>query len=221
MNSEYPHAEKHLNKPIIRDLIPLVYPGEGYFTVKEFRGMIEKYHRENGGKSWKVRGKNNLIYYVLQEYEEQHGWTCVKEGKAFSWGLPKKSTEPPKESTEPPKDPAVPLTLGFGTGAVYVYYFPRDKKLAESERKSVWQCKIGRTESDVGSRVKRQMTAAIYEKPEIGLEIRTDNPRCLEKAIHAILELKGRKIDTDGGGNEWFFTSPNEVMVIQTLINGI
>ena len=77
------------------------------------------------------------------------------------------------------------------------------------------------TESDVGSRVKGQMTAAIYEEPEIGLEIRTDNPRCLERAIHAILELKGRKIDTSGGGNEWFLTSPNEVMIIQILINGI
>ena len=190
MNSEYPHAGKHLNKPIIRDIIPLVYPGEGYFTVKEFRGMIEKYHRENGGKSWIVKGKNNLIYYVLQEYEEQHGWTCVKEGKAFSWGLPKKSTEPPKESTEPPKDSAVPLTLGSGTGAVYVYYFPRDKKHAESEGKSVWACKIGMTENDVETRVKGQMTAAIYEEPEIGLEIRTDNPRGLEKSNSRYLGIE-------------------------------
>ena len=213
MNSEYPHAGKHLNKPIIRDIIPLVYPGEGYFTVNEFREMMEKYHLENGGKSWKAVEKDAPIRRVLQEYE-QHGWKRVKKGKAFSWGLP-------KESPEPPKGSAVPLTLGSGTGAVYVYYFPRDKKLAESEKKSVWECKIGMTESDVGSRVKGQMTAAIYEKPEIGLEIRTDNPRCLEKAIHAILELKGRKINTDSGGNEWFYTSPNEVIIIQILINGI
>ncbi len=113
------------------------------------------------------------------------------------------------------------VMLGSGSGAVYVYYYPRDKKLAESERKSVWECKVGMTESDVGNRVRSQRTTAIYEEPEIGLEIRTDNPRCLEKAIHAILELKGRKIDTSGKGNEWFLTSPNEVMVLQTLINGI
>lgn len=218
MNSEYPHAGKHLNKPIIRDLIPLVYPGEGYFTIKKFREMLEKYHMENGGESWKVRGKNNLIRYVLQEYVEQHGWECKNEKIPFSYGLPEKNTEPPKESAEQPKDSAVPLTLGSGTGAVYVYYYPRDKKLAESERKSVWECKVGMTESDVGNRVKAQRTTAIYEDPEIGLEIRTDNPRCLERAIHAILELKDRKIS---GRNEWFFTSPNEVMVIQTLINGI
>ena len=113
------------------------------------------------------------------------------------------------------------MTLGSGSGVVYVYYYPRDKKFAESEGKSVWECKVGMTESDVDTRIKAQRTTAIYEEPEIGLEIRTDNPRCLERAIHAILELKGRKIDTDGGGNEWFFTSPNEVMIIQILINGI
>ena len=216
MNPEYPHAGKHLNKPIIRDIIPLVYPGEGYFTIKQFQEMMEKYHIENGGKSWKVRWKTGLIRYVLQEYVEQHGWECKNEKIPFSYGLPKKSTEPIT-----PKDYPVTLTLGSGAGAVYVYYYPRDKELAESKKESLWQCKVGMTESDVGSRVKGQMTAAIYEKPEIGLEIRTDNPRCLERAIHAILELKGRKIDTDGGGNEWFFTSPNEVMIIQILINGI
>ena len=66
MNSEYPHAGKHLNKPIIRDLIPLVYPGEGYFTVKEFWGMIEKYHMENGGENWIVRWKTGPIRYIAQ-----------------------------------------------------------------------------------------------------------------------------------------------------------
>lgn len=113
------------------------------------------------------------------------------------------------------------MTLGSGSGAVYVYYYPRDKKFAVSAGKSVWECKVGMTESHVDTRIKAQRTTAIYEDPEIGLEIRTDNPRCLEKAIHAILELKGRKLDTSGGGNEWFFTSPNEVMIIQILINGI
>jgi hypothetical protein len=216
MNSEYPHAGKHLNKPIIRDLIPLVYPGEGYFTVKEFWGMIEKYHMENGGENWIVRWKTGPIRSVLDEYVAQHGWECKNEKKPFRYGLPKKGTQPITS-----KDYPVTLTLGSGAGAVYVYYYPRDKELAESKKESFWQCKVGMTESDVDTRIKAQRTTASYEKPEIGLKIRTDNPRCLEKAIHAILELKGRKIDTDGGGNEWFLTSPTEVMIIQILINGI
>ena len=63
------------------------------------------------------------------------------------------------------------------------------------------------TESDVETRIRAQRTTAIYEEPEIGLELRTNNPRCLERAIHAILELKGKKIDTSGKANEWFLTS--------------
>ena len=216
MTSEYPHAGKHLNTPIIRDLIPLVYPGEGYFTIKEFREMMEKYHLENGGENWKVRGKNNLIRYVLQEYVEQHGWACKNEKIPFRYGLPKTGTQPIT-----PKESPVPLTLGSGAGAVYVYYDPCDKELAESKPQSVWECKVGMTESDVETRVKAQRTTAINEDPEIGLEIRTDTPRCLERAIHAILALKGKKIDPARKANEWFLTSPNEVMVIQTLINGI
>ena len=128
MNSEYQHAGKHLNKPIIRDLIPLVYPGEGYFTVNEFREMAEEYHKENGGKSWKGVEKDAPIRYVLQEYVEQHGWKRVKEGKAFSWGLPKKRPEPIT-----PKDYPVTLTLGSGTGSVYLFYYPRDKESANSK----------------------------------------------------------------------------------------
>ena len=214
MTSEYPHAGKHLSKPIIRDIIPLVYPGDGYFTVNEFREMIVKYHEKNGGESWKALEKDAPIRRVLQEYVEQRGWKRVKKEKAFGWGLPKKSTKPTKGYP-------VTLTLGSGAGAVYVYYYPRDKELAESKHKSVWECKVGMTESDVETRVKAQRTTAIYEEPEIGLEIRTDNPRCLERAIHAILELKGKKIDTGSKANEWFLTSPSEVMLIQTLINGI
>ena len=213
MNSEYQHAGEHLDRYIIRDLIPLVYPGEGYFTIKQFQVMMEKYHMENGGKSWKVTWETGLIRRVLVEYVEQHGWECKNEKKPFRYGLPKKGTQPIT-----PRDYPVPLTLGSGAGAVYVYYYPRDKKLAESQHQTVWECKVCKTVSDVENRVKAQRTTAIHEDPEIGLEIRTDNPGCLEKAIHAILELKGRKIN---GRNEWFFTSPNEVMMIQILINGI
>ena len=35
-----------------------------------------------------------------------------------------------------------------------VYYYPRDKELAESKQKSIWECKVGMTESDVETRVR-------------------------------------------------------------------
>lgn len=214
MNSEYPHAGKHLNKPIIRDIIPLVYPGKGFFTVSEFREMIVKYHKENGGKSWKAVEKDAPIRRVLQECVEQHGWKRVKEGKAFSWGLP-------KESPEPPKGYPVALTLGSGTGSVYLYYYPRDKESANSKRESVWECNIGMTKRSTSKRVGEQKEKFDHQSPEIGLAIKTNNPSALEKAIHAILELKGQQVETSGKDSEWFLTSPTEVAGIYTILNSI
>ena len=221
MNSEYPHAGKHLNKPIIRDLIPLVYPGEGYFTVNEFRDMIVKYHEEKGGESWIAVEKDAPIRRVLQEFVEQCGWTCLNEKKPYSWGLPKKGSKPPKEGPEPPKDFPVALTLGSGTGSVYLYYYPRDKESANSKRESVWECNIGRTKRSPSKRVREQKEKFDHQSPEIGLEIKTNNPRALEKAIHAILELKGQQVETSGKGSEWFLTSPTEVAGIYTILNSI
>ena len=60
-----------------------------------------------------------------------------------------------------------------------------------------------------------------HQSPEIGLEIKTNNPRALEKAIHGILELKGQKVETSGKGSEWFLTSPTEVAGIYTILNSI
>lgn len=214
MNSEYPHAGKHLNKPIIRDIIPLVYQGEGYFTVNEFREMIVKYHEENGGDSWEAVEKDAPIRRVLQEYVEQHGWKRVKKGKVFSWGLPEKSPKPPKDSV-------VTLTLGSGTGSVYLYYYPRDKESANSKRESVWECNIGMTKRSTSKRVGEQKEKFDHQNPEIGLKIKTNNPRALEKAIHAILELKGQQVETSGKGSEWFLTSPTEVVGIYTILNSI
>lgn len=216
MNSEYPHAGKHLNKPIIRDLIPLVYPGEGYLTVNEFRKIIVKYHEENGGKSWEAVEKDAPIRRVLQEYVEQHGWKCVKKGKVFGWGLSKKST-----GSITPQNCPVTLTLGSGTGSVYLYYYPRDKESANSKRESVWECNIGMTKRSTSKRVGEQKEKFDHQIPEIGLEIKTNNPRALEKAIHAILELKGQRVETSGKGNEWFLTSPTEVVGIYTILNSI
>ena len=216
MNSEYQYAGKPLNKPIIRDLIPKVYPGEGYFTVNEFREMVVKYHRENGGGEWKAVEKDAPIRRVLKELEEQQQWECIKEGKSFSWGLPKEIT-----GSITPKDYPVSLTLGYGTGSVYLHYYPRDKESANSKRKSIWECKIGMTKRPVAKRVREQKEKFDHQTPQIGLEIKTNSPRTLEKAIHAILELKGQRIETSGKGNEWFLTSPTEVAGICTILNSI
>lgn len=66
----YPHAGKPLNKPILREILPNVYPGTGWFTVAEFQDMAENYHRQNGGAAWAVRNKRAAVFGVLTHFEE-------------------------------------------------------------------------------------------------------------------------------------------------------
>ena len=77
------------------------------------------------------------------------------------------------------------------------------------------------TKRSIPKRVREQKEKFDHQNPKIGLEIKTNNPRALEKAIHAILELKGQQVETSGRGNEWFLTSPTEVAGIYTILNSI
>ena len=88
----------------------------------------------------------------------------MRKGKAYSWGLPKERPKPPKRRSEPPKDCPVTLTLGSGTGSVYLYYYPRDKESANSKRESAWECNIGRTKRSPSKRVREQKEKFDHQK---------------------------------------------------------
>ncbi len=109
--------------------------------------------------------------------------------------------------------------IGSGKGAVYLYYLPAYRTLAESRGESVWECKVGRTDNGPVFRVRSQATTAIPENPEISLIIRTDAPREIETAIHAILAARGKRKET-APGTEWFITHPSEVEEIHAFIQG-
>lgn len=86
----YPHAGNPLNKTILREILPKVYPGTGWFTVEELRAMAETYHRRNEGKDWEIRERHAPVYNVLREYERDgraerqkvrtpHRWRFIEE----------------------------------------------------------------------------------------------------------------------------------------------
>jgi hypothetical protein len=107
--------------------------------------------------------------------------------------------------------------IGNGKSCVYLYYLPMYRLRAETEKESIWHCKIGRTDRDPLLRVLSQAATALPEKPHIALILRTDYPSEFEGAIHKILTIRGRKIDSSPG-SEWFLTSPNEVEKIIEFI---
>ncbi len=127
------------------------------------------------------------------------------------------------ESVEPPQapdeeeiiEPDVPSEIGSGEDSVYLYYLPLYRKEAQSKGESVWPCKVGRTRHDPVRRVRAQTSAP--EEPELALTIRTDTPSDMEKAIHAILAVRGRHME-HAQGTEWFHTNPSEVEEIHAFI---
>jgi len=99
-------------------------------------------------------------------------------------------------------DTSIVLRLGEGQKIVYAYgYGCAPDRL-----------KIGLTEGDAVQRIAAQISTGTPDRPILLLEIRTHDCSALERAIHAILEYRGRKIS--GAGKEWFKATRDEIISI-------
>ena len=94
---------------------------------------------------------------------------------------------------------------------------PLYRKISEQNNQTFWQCKIGRTDGDPLQRILAQAATALPERPHVAVVIKTNLSSYLETAIHAVLTLRGKKID-DSPGAEWFLTSPDEILEIYDFI---
>ena len=98
------------------------------------------------------------------------------------------------------------IRLGDGPTAVYAYgYHCAPDRL-----------KIGMTEGDTVQRIVKQISTSTPDKPVLMLELKTHDCRSLERAIHATLETRGRKVE--GAGAEWFKTNREEVVAIYQFV---
>jgi len=93
-------------------------------------------------------------------------------------------------------------TRGMGPLCVYAYGY----------RCAPDRLKIGRCDGDVILRITNQINTSTPDKPVLNLVIRTSDCRSLEKALHGVLQVRGRKVS--GGGDEWFHTNVNELIQI-------
>ena len=92
---------------------------------------------------------------------------------------------------------------------MYLYFFDNDRRLAESEGRDRWECKIGYTRRQLDKRLFEQgLATTLARHPIVGLEILADHAQVLETRIQRV--LNERKI-SDGAGDEWFVTNPDEV----------
>ena len=110
------------------------------------------------------------------------------------------------------------VTLGTGSGTIYLYYLPTYRHFSELRGEAAWPCKIGRTDRDPLERILAQAATALPELPRVATILRTPVPAAWEAAVHGILTIRGRKMK-DSPGMEWFLTSPDEVLQIIRLID--
>jgi hypothetical protein len=96
--------------------------------------------------------------------------------------------------------------------SVYWYTFP-----AYQRNDRPYPIKVGRG-NDPLSRIMQQVTA-MPEHPLILGTHEHNDPQTLERALHCVLTLRGRRMP-DAPGSEWFITTPDEVeALIKTILN--
>lgn len=101
------------------------------------------------------------------------------------------------------------LRFGEGPNIVYAYGYP-----CAPDRLKIGLTTVG----DTIQRIAAQISTGTPDKPNLLLEIRTHDCKSLERAIHATLEYRGRKIA--GAGKEWFKTTRDEVVAVYRWIVG-
>jgi hypothetical protein len=98
-----------------------------------------------------------------------------------------------------------------GKPSVYWYTFP-----AYQSMNGPYPIKIGRG-ADPLVRIRMQVTA-MPEQPVILGTFEHNDPTSLERALHSVLILRGKR-KKDAPGSEWFVTTPDEIStLIQTVL---
>ena len=98
------------------------------------------------------------------------------------------------------------IRIGEGGSAVYAYGY-----LCCPDR-----LKVGYATGDTVQRIADQIGTSTPDKPVLHID-KTDDCRALERAIHAVLRVRGRKIA--GGGDEWFRATRDEIIAIYRFIH--
>lgn len=96
--------------------------------------------------------------------------------------------------------------------SVYWYTFPAYRADA-----GCYPIKIGRG-IDPEARIRAQVTA-MPEKPIVLGKYEHNDPTALERALHSILILRGKR-KTDAPGTEWFLTTPAEIEELIKIVLG-
>ncbi|MPN11088.1 hypothetical protein SDC9_158389 [bioreactor metagenome] len=209
----YKYKDLPITPAIIEVLIIELFNGQ---TLKrdDIVKIILEHHISNGGLRPEAKDFPRSVKKALSNMQKKGD--TINKSYGF-WEIHK--NEAPiqtKENTikETPIDQIPTHNIyGKGDNAIYFYYLPSYKTLAQVQGKNTWRCKIGRTDRDPLSRILSQSSTALPEIPIVEFIVKTENASILETMIHSILTIRNKHIK-DSPGIEWFDTNPEEVLDI-------
>lgn len=170
---------------------------------------VQAVHTDHGGV---FKGGKHLLASLKKALNEGRGNGSLASPRTGYYRL----AGPPSQKPRPVAELGAPAdgfdaSVGLGAGAVYVYYLPAYRQLADLTGAVSWPCKVGKsTTGRAVERIREQIEQA-PEKPRPALLLCTDEPEKLERHLHSVLDAKDLRVPEAQGG-EWFRTSPEEVL---------
>ena len=129
----------------------------------------------------------------------------------------------PSPSPDPGLVTGDPAIFGDGSECVYAWAHASDRSLAQLRDDARLPVKIGySTDADPRRRITATLAqgrTALHSGVELLLIYRTGQARKIERAVHAILDVRGHKI-AGGLGQEWYRTNAEEIAAAIELITG-
>lgn len=186
-----------------RRLVLKMFKHKTQWRRKDLAVEVSKMHVSMGG----ISGQQNpqrIVKKVLSMLLKENAVIRVSFG---TWRIV--GSEPIQTSCAI-KDVADRI-VGIGSGSVYCYFNPSDKELADIKGELSWPCKIGMTDGPVLDRIMEQGVRTAFSKPpRVGIIIKSDFPKTIERALHSALRIANASIRS-APGSEWFETSPEAV----------
>ena len=196
-------------------LLAMMDPDKVY-SRDELVRLVDAYHEEMGGApaNWAAREgpvKRALASLKAEKVVENPsiGHYRLNKNAAETIPVDTERKQPDSEHAAAPETVQVEVEIGTGSNAVYGWYYPAYRELAELKGQSTWPIKVGL--SDVAART-RMIDSRGYapEQPVLAFVHNVNASASCEKIYHGQLEVLGRQIG-DSVGKEWFNTNLDEL----------
>lgn len=189
--NNYRYTGQFLTPGVDAELIIELFAGQTVAT-QDIKRSVDQEHRNRGGLPSQAKRHHPVALALSMELRPAGRAKSISHGNWQIFSNPQVNEDgSPGITTESANTQSAKI-IGTGESSVYLYYYPTYCRLAMSEGKSVWPCKIGMAGYGAEIRVHSQVGTALPESPEIGIIIQTDEPELLEQTIQNILKLRGK-----------------------------